>query len=152
MCKLTGLYARPQHSDGLQPDADLLEACRFVLDEADAMNWRRQAAPVDMFGRRPGDLDDLAALAEVLRAGAPGFRFYASVALAALDVPCVSFGHQRLARRRRRRAASRRRVFTADARSAGRRLQALVTSAAQLPTARPLRNPAGVRGQPGLDL
>lgn len=102
--KLTGLYAGPQRATARERTQISSKRAGSCSTRPTRMNWRRQAALVDMFGRRPGDLDDLAALPEVLRPGAPGFRFYASVALAALDVPCVSFDHLRLVRRRRRRS------------------------------------------------
>ncbi|MEY2512705.1 MAG: hypothetical protein QOJ89_63 [bacterium] len=132
---LTALHAGEPVEDGL--DAGLLDRCRFVLDEADAMNRSRQAGLVDILGRRACDLDDLAALPAVVGASVPGFRFYASVALAALDVACVSLDHLRLAR-----AAADAALHYVDGSSAllpdspGRRLQVLATSAAKLPTAR----------------
>jgi hypothetical protein len=149
--KLMALYAGEPVEDGL--DAGLLERCRFVLDEADAMNRSRQAGLVEILGRRACDLDDLAALPAVVGAGVPGFRFYASVALAALDVACVSLDHLRLAR-----AAADAALRYVDGSSAllpdspGRRLQALATSAAKLPTEHRVAILPAREDEPVLDL
>ena len=70
---LTALYAGEPLGDGPQLDAGLLERCRFLLDEADAMNHSRQAGLVEILGRRACDVDDLAALPAVVGAGVPGF-------------------------------------------------------------------------------